>query len=87
LAPAQTFLERFPHRGLHVYCCAGEQRNDLDEKRARELTLAKLMRPQQVEKFAQDRLTLRKIQNHQIIQLSGGSATPLSGTSVGDKDL
>lgn len=42
----------------------------LEETRVREMQLAKLMRPQQLEKAA-SRMTLRKVQASQIIHLSG----------------
>jgi len=49
-----------------------EQRQVIQEKRAKTMQLAKLTRPQHVEKMAQRRFTLKKIQASQIIHLNGG---------------
>lgn len=55
-----------------------EQKLVVEEKREKILKLAKLTRPEHVEKVAQDRFTLRKVQNSQIIHLSGSSVTGAS---------
>ena len=60
--------------GYNVLKFTHSQRVSIEEKRARILQLAKLTRPEHVEKVAQDRFTLKKIQNKQIIQLSGNSS-------------
>jgi len=49
-----------------------EQRLAAEEQRTRVLALAKITRPQHVEKVAQDRFTLKRVQNKQIIHISGG---------------
>ena len=48
-----------------------EQRALIDEKREREILLAKASRPQFVEQVAQRHLTLKKVSAAQIIHLSG----------------
>ena len=45
----------------------------LTQEHRQNMHLAKITRPQLVEKLAQRRLTLRKLQNSQIIHLSGNS--------------
>ncbi len=47
-----------------------EQRQVLEEQRTKNMQLSKLMRPQQIEKMAQSRQTLQKVQANQIIHLS-----------------
>ena len=43
----------------------------LEDKRDREITLAKITRPALVERIAQSRFTLKKVQASQIIHLTG----------------
>lgn len=43
-----------------------------EEKRAKTVLLAKINRPQNVERMAQKRFPLKKIQSNQIIHLTGG---------------
>ena len=47
------------------------QRQVVEEKRTKTMELARLMRPQHVEKMAQSHFTLKKIQSNQIIHLTG----------------
>jgi len=58
--------------GYSIWRLNREMKIAMDERRTLELSVAKLMRPQHVEKFAQDRLTYRKVKGEQIIQLNGG---------------
>lgn len=46
-------------------------REILEEKRGREIQLAKITRPQLVERMAQHRFTLKKVTANQIIHLPG----------------
>ncbi len=55
-----------------------QHRETLDDKREREILLAKYTRPQFVEKVAQNRLTLRKLSTSQIIHLSGEGLNPVA---------
>lgn len=48
-----------------------QHRQLLDQKRGLEIQLAKITRPQLLEKVAQDRLTLKRANAGQIIQLTG----------------
>lgn len=55
-----------------------EQKLAIELKRDRILKLAKLTRPEHVERVAQSKLTLRKIQKNQIIHLSGSTVAGVS---------
>jgi len=55
-----------------------EQKRTVEEKREKTLKLAKLTRPERVERVAQDQFTMRKVQNSQIIHLSGSSVAGAS---------
>ncbi|GIL16751.1 MAG: hypothetical protein BroJett040_05020 [Oligoflexia bacterium] len=59
--------------GYAILKYSRDQRLAVEEKRMKELQLAKITRPQHVEKLAQDRFTLKKVQAKQIIQLTGAS--------------
>lgn len=48
-----------------------EQRKVIEERRQKSIQLAKITRPEHVEKLAQSRMTLRKVQANQIIHLTG----------------
>ena len=61
--------------GYNVLKLTHGQRVAIEEKRSKILQLAKMIRPEHVEKVAQDHFTLKKIQTKQIIQLSGGLVT------------
>lgn len=50
-------------------------REILEEKRSREIQLAKITRPQLVEHMAQQRFTLKKVSASQIIHLPGDGMT------------
>jgi hypothetical protein len=58
--------------GYSVLKLTREQRIISEEKRVKAVALAKQIRPQHIERIAQDRFTLKKIQNNQIIHLYGG---------------
>lgn len=47
-----------------------EQRKIIGERRDKAMQLAKLTRPQHVERMAQSKLTLKKIQDNQIIHMT-----------------
>ena len=48
-----------------------EQRDIIEERRQRSSLLAKITRPEHVERIAQSRMTLKKVQAKQIIHLTG----------------
>lgn len=67
-----VFLQMEERRAGYVLLkLTREQRSLLDEKREREIQLAKFSRPQFVEQVAQRRLTLKKVSAAQIIHLPG----------------
>ena len=67
-----VFLQMEERRlGYAILKLTREQRQTVEEKRAKTMQLAKITRPQLVEKMAQSRLTLKKIQANQIIHISG----------------
>jgi hypothetical protein len=47
------------------------QRQVVEEKRVKTMEFARLTRPQHVEKMAQSKFTLKKVQSSQIIHLTG----------------
>lgn len=73
-----VFLQMEERRlGYLILKMTREQRQVVDEKREKNMLLAKVTRPQQVEKMAQSKLTLKKIQASQIIHLSGAQISPM----------
>lgn len=48
-----------------------EYKKLIDQKRMMEMQLAKVTRPQLLDSWAQKKLTLKKLDSHQIIHLSG----------------
>ena len=67
-----VFLQMEERRlGYGILKLTREQRQVIEEKRAKAMQLAKVTRPQQVEKMAQSKFTLKKVQASQIIHLSG----------------
>ena len=71
-----VFLQMEQRRlGYAILNMTPEQKQTVEEKRALAMQLAKITRPQHVERMAQSRLTLKKVQANQIIHLTG---SPLS---------
>lgn len=69
---AIVFLQMEERRaGYMSLKLARQHRELLDQKRGLEIQLAKITRPQLLEKVAQDRLTLKRAHAGQIIQLTG----------------
>ncbi len=67
-----VFLQMEERRlGYAILKLTREQRQSVEEKRAKTMQLAKITRPQHVEKMAQSKFTLKKVQANQIIHLSG----------------
>lgn len=67
-----VFLQMEERRlGYAILKLTREQRQIVEEMRAKSMQLAKITRPQHVERMAQSRLTLQKVQANQIIHLSG----------------
>jgi hypothetical protein len=66
-----VFLQMEERRmGYMILRLTREQRTVMDEKREKAMLLAKVTRPQHVEKMAHNRLSLQKIQAGQIIHLT-----------------
>ena len=67
-----VFLQMEERRiGYVILKLTHEHRKTMEEKRGKDLQLAKVTRPQQVEKWAQTKFTLQKVQSNQIIHLTG----------------
>lgn len=59
--------------GYAILKLSREQRTIVEEKRTKTLQLAKVTRPQHVEKLAQSKFTLKRVQASQIIHLTSGT--------------
>ncbi|MNJ99793.1 hypothetical protein D3C87_175740 [compost metagenome] len=74
-----VFLQMEERRmGYSVLKLTREFKKVQEEKRTKEISLAKITRPQLLESMAQQKFTLKKIQANQIIHLSGTVETPAS---------
>ncbi len=80
-----VFLQMEERRmGYEILKVTRVQKKMMEERRIKEMQLAKLTRPQQVERMATSKLTLRKIQASQIIHLSGAQPSFRSGSDRGE---
>lgn len=71
-----VFLQMEERRmGYSVLKLTREHKKVWEEKRVKEIALAKITRPQLLDSVAQQKFTLKKVQASQIIHLGG----PLSG--------
>lgn len=69
---ALVFMQMEERRlGYVILKMTHEQRQIVEEKRVKTMELAKLTRPQHVERMAQSKFTLKKVQSNQIIHLTG----------------
>lgn len=89
---AIVFLQMEERRmGYVVLKLTREHKKVLEEKRTREISLAKITRPQLLDHVAQQKFTLKKVQANQIIHLTGDvdSAVPATSTDkkIAKKDL
>lgn len=67
-----VFLQMEERRmGYALLKLTKEQKKIVEERRQKSIVLAKLNRPQQVEKIAQSKSTLKKLNSSQIIHLTG----------------
>ncbi len=67
-----VFLQMEERRmGYSVLKLTREIKKVNEDKRTREIQLAKITRPQLLDKMAQSKFTLKKVQANQIIHLSG----------------
>ncbi|MGE5086583.1 MAG: histidine kinase [Bacillota bacterium] len=89
---AIVFLQMEERRmGYVVLKLTREYKKVLEEKRTREISLAKITRPQLLDHVAQQKFTLKKVQANQIIHLTGDvAATPVvkgADKKIAKKDL
>lgn len=90
-----VFLQMEERRmGYSVLKLTREHKKVLEEKRVKEIALAKITRPQLLDHMAQQKFTLKKIQANQIIHLTGTvenspvkEAADKTGNKVAKKDL
>lgn len=67
-----VFLQMEERRmGYSVLKLTREYKKNIEDKRVREIALAKVTRPQLLDRMAQSKFTLKKVQANQIIHLSG----------------
>ncbi|MCE3010024.1 MAG: histidine kinase [Proteobacteria bacterium] len=66
--------------GYGILKLTQHHRKVIEEKRVKTMMLAKVTRPQHVEKVAQSKFTLRRIRSNQIIYLSGSASEPVKGS-------
>jgi hypothetical protein len=77
-----VFLQMEERRiGYAILKLNKEHRKVIEEKRVKTMQLAKLTRPQHIERVAESKLTLRKVQNSQIIHLTGSSLAAHKGAN------
>lgn len=77
---AVVFLQMEERRmGYLILKLGREHKAAQDERRSREIQLAKITRPQLLEHVAQNRFTLKKANADQIIHLSGEGGRSLAG--------
>lgn len=74
-----VFLQMEERRmGYSVLKLTREIKKAVEEKRTKEIQLAKVTRPQLLDKMAQSKFTLKKVQANQIIHLSGPVEKPVT---------
>lgn len=72
---AVVFLQMEERRmGYSLLKLTREQKQVIEEKRIKSIELAKIRRPQNIESMAQRKLTLRRVQSHQIIHITGSES-------------
>lgn len=86
-----VFLQMEERRmGYSVLKLTREHKKVWEEKRTKEITLAKITRPQLLESVAQQKFTLKKVQANQIIHLGGPLASEMNTVAekgIAKKDL
>lgn len=86
-----VFLQMEERRmGYSVLKLSREYKRVSEEKRSREIALAKITRPQLLDTVAQQKFTLKKVQANQIIHLSGPiseSVRAVADKGIAKKDL
>lgn len=86
-----VFLQMEERRmGYSVLKLTREHKKVWEEKRTKEITLAKVTRPQLLDSVAQQKFTLKKVQANQIIHLTGPLASEMNTVAekgIAKKDL
>jgi hypothetical protein len=81
-----VFLQMEERRmGYSVLKLTREYKKVYEEKRTKEISLAKITRPQLLDSVAQQKFTLKKVQANQIIHLGGPMAD--AGDKIVSKDI
>lgn len=77
-----VFLQMEERRiGYSILKLNKEHRKVIEAKRVKTMQLAKLTRPQHIERVAESKLTLRKMQSSQIIHLTGSAFAVQKGAN------
>ncbi|AFY02818.1 hypothetical protein [Bdellovibrio bacteriovorus] len=86
-----VFLQMEERRmGYSVLKLTREHKKVWEEKRTKEISLAKVTRPQLLDSVAQQKFTLKKVQANQIIHLTGPLASEMNTVAekgIAKKDL
>lgn len=86
-----VFLQMEERRmGYSVLKLTREHKKVWEEKRTKEISLAKITRPQLLDSVAQQKFTLKKVQANQIIHLTGPLASEMNSVAekgIAKKDL
>ncbi|KYG62160.1 hypothetical protein [Bdellovibrio bacteriovorus] len=86
-----VFLQMEERRmGYSVLKLTREHKKVWEEKRTKEIALAKITRPQLLDTMAQQKFTLKKVQANQIIHLTGAmtkEADKVVNKDIAKKDL
>ncbi|WP_374033955.1 histidine kinase [Bdellovibrio bacteriovorus] len=86
-----VFLQMEERRmGYSVLKLTREHKKVWEEKRTKEIALAKITRPQLLDSVAQQKFTLKKVQANQIIHLTGPLASEMNTVAekgIAKKDL
>ncbi|AHZ83598.1 hypothetical protein [Bdellovibrio bacteriovorus] len=86
-----VFLQMEERRmGYSVLKLTREHKKVWEEKRTKEISLAKITRPQLLDSVAQQKFTLKKVQANQIIHLTGPLASEMNTVAekgIAKKDL
>lgn len=78
-----AFLQMEERRiGYEILKLNREHKNLIEEKRYKNMKLAKVTRPQYVEQIAQQKFVLKKISNQQVIHLNTFNVSAYSSTEA-----
>lgn len=78
-----VFLQMEERRmGYAILKLTREQKSGIEKSREKTIQLARVLRPQQIEKTAQSKFGVRPVQAHQIIHLTGAPLTSQAGREM-----